>query len=369
MTSRILIIGGYGNFGRIIAKNLALEKNIQIIIAGRSADKAKAFTSTLEAANPPETAALDIDKNLPEKLNQIKPDIVIHTSGPFQGQDYHVARSCIAQRCHYIDLADGRDFVANIGELDKAAKDQGVLICSGASSVPCLSSAVIDHYKKDFARLEKVEYAISTAQRTDIGLATTYAVLSYAGKPFTTMIDGKIRDIYGWHDMKTHNFWRLNKRLLGNCDIPDLEIFPNIYPDLKTIRFQAGPELKILSSGLWLSSWLVRWKIIPSLQSAAPILLKLSRLFDPLGTKNSGFYMTLSGKDNSGKDKEITFDLVARQGDGLNIPAVPAIVMAKKIANGQITQTGAYPCIGFITLDDYLDALSQFDIDTYVRSE
>ncbi|MDH5721699.1 MAG: saccharopine dehydrogenase NADP-binding domain-containing protein [Alphaproteobacteria bacterium] len=362
MTTRILIIGGYGNFGRFIAKHLARESTITLIISGRSLNKAKAFAATLKAANPPESAALDIDKNLPEKLGQIKPDIVIHTSGPFQSQGYHVAKSCITWGCHYIDLADGRDFVANIGELDAAAKEKNVLICSGASSVPCLTSALVDHYKKEFKTLEKIEYAITTAQRTNRGLATTYAVLSYAGKPFTTLIDGKMQEIYGWHDMKARKFYGLNKRLLGNCDIPDLEIFPKAYPDLKTIRFRAGLELKILHRGLWLLSWLVRLKILRSLQSSAPILLKLSLLLDPLGSDDSGFYMMLSGKDESGKDKDLTFDLVAHHGDGLNIPSMPAILMAKKIASDQITETGAYPCTGFITLEEYLKALSEFDI-------
>jgi saccharopine dehydrogenase-like NADP-dependent oxidoreductase len=38
-------------------------------------------------------------------------DSVIHTAGPFQGQDYAVARSAIAAGANYIDLADGRDLL------------------------------------------------------------------------------------------------------------------------------------------------------------------------------------------------------------------------------------------------------------------
>lgn len=168
--------------------------------------------------------------------------------------------------------------------------------------------------------------------------------------------------VYGWHDLKFRKFWGLNNSPLGNCDIPDLEIFPARYPELKTIRFKAGLELTILHLGLWALSGMVRIGILPSLQGLAPYLLKISRVFDPFGKDDSGFYMTLAGTDEGGRQKEIIFDLVARHGDGLYIPSMPAILMAKKLASGQIQESGAYPCVGFITIEEYLEALREFEI-------
>jgi len=37
---------------------------------------------------------------------------VIHCAGPFQSQDYRVALAAMAAGAHYLDLADGRQFVA-----------------------------------------------------------------------------------------------------------------------------------------------------------------------------------------------------------------------------------------------------------------
>jgi len=45
----ILIIGGYGNFGSFIARVLARENNIQLILAGRDVKKAKALADIIEA--------------------------------------------------------------------------------------------------------------------------------------------------------------------------------------------------------------------------------------------------------------------------------------------------------------------------------
>jgi len=353
MSHRVLIIGGYGNFGSYIAKSLAVDPEITIIIAGRSAEKGMAFAKILNA----EWAMIDIHQNLDEHLAKVKPDIVIHTSGPFQSQDYDVAQACIRNHCHYIDLADAREFVAGIGTLDAAARAANVLIISGASSVPCLTSAIIDEYQNQFQALGSVDYAITTAQQTNRGLATTQAVLSYAGKPFTTLIDGTMKTIYGWQNLHFHKFSGLGWRALGNCNVPDLVLFTERYPELKTIRFYAGLEVPFEHIGLWLLSWLVRLKFTPSLDKAAPFLLKLSRLFDGLGSDNSGFYMKMSGMDSGGQKKSITFNLTARDGIGPYIPCTPAILLAKRLAHGEITARGAQPCVGLITLPNYLGAL------------
>ncbi len=367
MKTRILIIGGYGNFGSFIARVLGREENIQLILGGRNIHKARVLSHELAAKNTPESTYIDIDKNLSTALAETKPDIVIHTSGPFQGQGYDVAKTCIAHQCHYIDLADSREFVANITQLNEDAKDNDVLICTGASSVPCLTAAIIDEYIGGFKTLEKVDYGIATAQLTNRGVATTSAVLSYAGKSFTTLIDGKMQNVYGWLGLRWRRFWKLNLRPMGYCDIPDLDLFPQRYPSLKTLRFQAGLELKILHIILVMLSSLVKIRVLNSLQPLAPFLLKASYFFDFFGKDDSGFYMTLSGKDQNDRTKEVTFNLVARHGDGLYIPSMPAILLAKKLANSEVDVTGATACVDLISLTEFLDGLSEFDMAWQVQ--
>ncbi len=362
MNKRILILGGYGNFGSLISRTLAKEDNIQLIIAGRSREKAENFIDGMDAVHKPEAVAIDITKGFPAALVRIKPDIVIHTSGPFQSQGYEVAYACIAQGCHYIDLADGREFVAGIDVLDAQAKHKGVLVISGGSSVPCLTAALVDHYAPEFGTLQELDYGITTAQKTARGLATTAAILGYTGKSFKTLIDGKMADIYGWQGLRARKYNDLGWRLLGNCDVPDLALFPKRYPSLKTIRFYAGLEISFIHMTLWKLSWLVRWGFIRHLEKAAPLLLRLSFLFDALGTANSAFHMKLSGKGRDGKGKTITFELTARSGDGPYIPCMPSILLAKKIARGEEKAIGAYPCVGFITKDEYFGALHDLDI-------
>jgi saccharopine dehydrogenase-like NADP-dependent oxidoreductase len=362
MVARVLIIGGYGNFGSYIARSLAGDANIALLIGGRSTEKAEAFAASLDAVHPAHGHALDIDGALAESLRAIAPDIVVHTTGPFQAQDHHVARQCIALGYHYIDLADGRDFVATIGELDAEAWARDVLVVSGASSVPCLTAAVIDAYLPAFARLEAVDYGISAAQQTNRGLATTAAVLGYVGKPMTMLRGGDMKTVYGWEDTHAERYPELGWRLFGNCDIPDLALFPARYPTLRSMRFGAGHELAMLHVGTRMLAALVRLGFVRSLDEHAEALLRVAFLFDRFGSGRSGFHMILTGADSRGAPLERRFMIVARSGHGPYIPCMPAILLARRMAKGELSERGAKPCLDLIDLDSYLEALEGLDI-------
>ena len=362
--TRVLIIGGYGNFGSYIARALATDANISLLIGGRSQTEANAFAASLDALNPASGCAIDIHGDIEARLREVGADVVIHTTGPFQSQDHRVARAAIAAGAHYLDLADAREFVATIGNLDAAARKAGVVVIAGASSVPCLTAAFLDRYKQHFAKLTSATYGIAAAQATNRGLGTATAILSYVGKPFTILAGGRRKRVFGWQGLHAVRYPELGLRLFGYCDIPDLDLFPQRYPDLRDLRFVAGHEVKLLHIGTWLLSWTVRLGFIRSLATHAERLLKLSFLFDPFGSDKSGFHMFLRGIDHRGRAAEVRIFMVARQVHGPNIPCFPAIILARRIAAGDGPEPGARPCLDLMDIDELLGSMQHLDIDT-----
>lgn len=362
MVARVLIIGGYGNFGSYIARSLKSDTDIRLLIGGRSLAKARTFAASLDAFHSAESHSFDIDEDLAAAFARIAPDIVVHTAGPFQKQDHRVARACLAQGCHYLDLADARDFVTTIDRLDAKARAKDVLVVSGASTVPCLTAAVIDAYVPAFARLDAVDYGISTAQRANPGLATASAILSYVGKPMTMLRGGKMKIVYGWEDTHAERYPELGWRLFGNCEIPDLTLFPKRYPTLRSMRFAAGHELKLLHMGTRMLGALVRLGLVRCLDNKAAGLQRLAFLFDRWGSGRSGFHMILAGIGRDGEPLNRRFVIVARSGHGPYIPCMPAIIMTRRLVKGAAPQRGAMPCVGLIDLDTYLAAIEGLDI-------
>src|SRR5579864_5984352 len=113
MNKKILILGASGNFGSKIAKGLA-KSNIPIIIAARQEQPLVLLKNEIHKLNPDSSTDIvtfDVKKEISQQLAILKPSVVINTCGPFQSADYSIASCCIDLNIHYIDLADGRDFV------------------------------------------------------------------------------------------------------------------------------------------------------------------------------------------------------------------------------------------------------------------
>jgi hypothetical protein len=70
----------------------------------------------------------------------------------------------------------------------------------------------------------------------------------------------------------------------------------------------------------------------------------------------------IRGKTAQGKFIRRRWFLIAKNGDGPQVPCVPAILLAKKLAQGLPIPTGAGPCLSLINLRDYLSELERFSI-------
>lgn len=356
----VLILGGYGNFGKRIAE-LLTRQGVAVIIAGRDQSKAAELLEHLPAGLA-RAAIFDVKENLARQLAALRPAVVINTCGPFQNADYAVAETCIAARTPYIDLADGRDFVTGIVRLDAAAKKENVAVISGVSTVPALSSAVLEHFLPQFAEIDQLTYGIAPGQKTERGLATTKGILSYVGKRLKPCVGYPLR--YGWQDIYRQSYPEIGKRWMANCDVPDLDLLPERY-GVKKIRFSAGMENSLLHLGTWLLSWGVRLGLPIDLSRAAPALLAASHWFDGGGSADGGMHVLLEGKDRAGRKIVRQWFIVARAGDGPYIPCAPAVILAKRIVGGAQIQAGAMACVGVVSLEDYLKELKFLNIKTY----
>ena len=368
MAFRILLIGAYGLFGSRIAARLADDAGLALCLAGRRMARATALRDALQAAGKPaELNAVELDvegSGLFASLAAIQPDLVIHTAGPFQQRDYRVAEAALACGAHYLDLADGREFVAGIAVLDAAARRAGRWVISGASSVPALSAAVVTALAPRFAELQAVHSAISPGNRTERGLATTEAILGYVGRPIPMLGDGRQRCTHGWQSQRRLRTAETGVRWVGACDVPDLDLFPARWPSLRDCSFRAGLELRRMHFGLWLLSWAVRMGLLWRPQRWAPRLLAISQRWQQLGSDCGLMQVDLHGLGTDGRTLKLRWQLLAEDGCGPEVPATAAVLLARRLACGALPGAGARPCIDLFGLDDFLAELRGFPLHT-----
>jgi predicted dinucleotide-binding enzyme len=361
--SRILIVGGYGTFGARVAERLARESNIEIVIAGRSDDKAAQYAELLAARAKARVshARLDASRASRDQLAALSPTVTINASGPFQDQGYALARACIDARSHYVDLADARAFVTGISQLDDAARAANVCVVSGASSVPGLSSAVVTSYAGKFAHLDELEIGISPGNSFDPGVATGASILAQAGKPHSYLKAGRVETAYGWQGLHRYRFPGLGARWMSDVDVPDLELMPLHFASLQSVRFRAGVEVGLFHIGLWSLSWLVRAGLIRDLGSLAAPLLRAKRTLRFLGSDRGGMYVTLRGRAN-GTARELHWHLIAGSGDGPYVPGIASVILAKRLVANSGPAPGARPCFALFTVADFEAEVADLDI-------
>lgn len=361
---KVLVLGGYGNFGTRIVKALANAPGIQLVIGGRNEARAKALAR--DTGTHAEALVVDAtDANLAARLKAAHVGLVIHTAGPFQAQGYAVAEACAHAGAHYIDLADGRRFVCDFPAAMRARfKEAQRCAISGASTVPALSSAVVDHLAQGWQAIRTIDVCIAPAQTAPRGVATLESVLSYCGVPVDIWREGRWQRALGWANPTPVRFPRMQPRRAALCDIPDLELFPSHYQVKEAVMFRAALEVPLSQTAFaWLAA-LRHWGLLPRPQALAPWLLRGAPLFDRWGSALGGMYVQVTGLDATGQPAQARWDIAADNDHGPEIPCMAAILLARRLARGDGPAPGAHTATGLLRLDEFAPEFARWDMVT-----
>ena len=269
------MLGAYGFFGSRICTALARNPRVQLVLAGRDLQKATALAYQLGLTANHARRADAADPRLGTWLRKLGIDVLIHTAGPFQEQDYsrragrHRGRLPLPRSRRRTRLRHGH-FAAG-----RAARAANIAVLSGVSSLPALTSAVVDRYLPQFSRLDAIRIGITSGAVVP-GIATVRAVLGYCGKPIRVWEGGAWKVVHGWLDTQVHEFPKsVGARRLGRCDVPDLDLLPLRYPGVKTVSFHAGFASHTAHKVVEL---LARWVRDRRLASASPFARPLTTL-------------------------------------------------------------------------------------------
>jgi NAD dependent epimerase/dehydratase family len=356
---RVVVIGGLGNFGARICKRLAQEPGLDVIATSRRQTSLN---------GPIKTAALDLDgAHFVEDLKALAPDLVIHCAGPFQDQDYRVALASMVCKAHYIDLADGRDFVIGFNAaVDAAAQTAGRLAVTGASTLPALSSAVVDRLTKSLPTVSAIDIVIAPGQHAPRGAATMAAVLGYAGRPFLWWQDGAWRIVYGWQDLRRTEL-SFGNRWAAACDVPDLALLPARYPGVQTVTFRAALEVSLQHYALWLIAGCRRLGLGLPMARLGSFFDRVGTWLNCLGSGTGGMTVSVTGWNTAGQTCCRLWEVVAKDNHGPEIPCMAAVILACRLGRGEYLAPGAQVCTGMLELADFEPEFARWNITTQVR--
>jgi hypothetical protein len=370
----ILILGGYGTFGGRLAHLLAEEERLTLFLAGRSIQKAKKFCEGLPSGAQKVPVFFDRNADVEAQIREIDPDLVVDAMGPFQvyGEDpYRVVKACIANGVDYMDLADGSDFVKGIRQFDEEAKAKNIYVLSGVSSFPVLSAAVVRKLSHDMICVNTIRGGIAPSPYAGVGLNVIRAINSYAGKPVSLIRNGKLGTGYALTETMRYTvsppgYLPLNNILFSLVDVPDLKVLPELWPELDSIWLGAGPVPEVLHRMLIGLSWLVRFRILPSLLPFAALFHFVINILR-WGEHRGGMFVSVEGEKQGGERIERSWHLLAESGDGPFIPSMAIQALILNSLAGKKPHAGARAATQELEVSDYEEIFKSRTIYTGQR--
>src|SRR5262249_2453621 len=137
--------------------------------------------------------------------------------------------------------------------------------------------------------------------------------------------------------------------------------------EVRTVECRAALELGVQQGALWTAAWLRRHGVkVPLERWAGPLDWLASRM-NAFGGQLGGMLVSVTGCRADGSRARAEWHLTADALHGPEIPCMPAILLARQLADGAIPQRGAFACTGFLSLPEFEREFGRWRITTVVR--
>jgi saccharopine dehydrogenase (NAD+, L-lysine-forming) len=335
--STILILGGYGYTGKLLAKHLLAQTDVDIIISGRNLEKAKSFADEL---NNSRVHTMQVDASNSHSLTQALQGVTLClVAAPVTHHAETVIRACIAAHVDYLDVQFSSKKLQALRAAEEEIKQAGLCFVTEAGYHPGLPAALI-------------RYAASKLTVTESALTAGY--LNMKNIPYSKAVDELMESFIDYQaqvfknsawtkptswDMQTFNFGKdLGKHTCYSMFFEELRDIPNLIPTLKETGFY-------ISGSNWFTDAIITPLVFWGLKIAP------KRGLRPLGKlmwwgmgKSKPPYVVALKVEAKGQLDGIQAQIEARiaHPNGYELTAIPVVAYLKQYLDGTARKSGVH---------------------------
>ncbi len=340
MTGRIVVFGGSGVFGKRVVREILRLCEAPVTVVARDPERAERALSGLDLGR--------IALRLGEANNRefVRESIrgacaAVCCIGPFDRLDTTILDACIAERVHYVDIAENREYVGRVFALGDRIKDAGIAALTGHSSLPGTSSLLAKMASQGMPQVEEITIGLFLGNKNERGRGGIGALLHSLGEEFMGWEDGRGIPLVGWHRGRLFSFPEpVGERELFMSNIADYEQIPRLL-GARTVRFFVGFESRMMDRLIQFAGRLRRVGLVPSGPRTASALVRLGGIFALTGYDGGAIQVSVLGKDSAERQVRRTVTVMADR-EGQRIPAMPAALGACALARGEIKKPGVF---------------------------
>jgi len=353
--SKIVILGGYGYAGRLLASRLLERTSAEILLAGRHLDKAQAYAGELNAkfgrSGPdqkrpvdaaPRVSAVRADATSMQdlRLALAGADLLVVAAPVAQPADT-VIRAALDARVDYLDIQLSAQKLALLRSLAPEIERSGRCFITEAGFHPGLPAAMV---RAAAAQLDRLDAAI-VGGYLNIGRQTPYSeavdelmeiFLDYQSQVFK---DGSWTEPGSWTTRRIDFGRKIGERRCYPMFFEELRDLPEMIPSLRETGFYMSE-----------THWLVDWIITPIVFAGLKIAPRRGQR--PLGklmwwgmqNLPKPPHLALLKVEASGeKDgRAARFEMAVSHEDAYDLTAIPVVACLEQVLDGSARRPGLW---------------------------
>ena len=344
----ILILGGYGNTGKPLARLLLQESDAQLVLAGRNLEKAKALTAELNLAfEGNRVSAVCVDASEPDSLRHAFAgiDFVVVASSTTQYTS-QIAAAALEAKVGYLDIQYSTPKIALLKSLTANIEQAGCCFITDGGFHPGLPAFMVRYVAQDYDHLEIARVgSVIKEDWKSLGIedSTVYELIELINDYEMLIFKGghwKKVSMFSMSDFISMDFGGVfKKQFCAPMMLEEMRTLPDIYPSLKETGFYVGSF-----------NWFVDWVIMPFAMIAMKIwpqaaLIPMGRWMHwGLKTFSKPPYGTLLKVEAKGEVDNQTkkIQVIISHPDGYLFTAIPVVACLLQYLDGSIDRPGLW---------------------------
>lgn len=365
---KIVILGGYGNTGSLIAKYLLQETNCALVLAGRNKTKAEQLARELnEQSQSRRVAGAFANAAEVESLKLVfaDADMVIVASSTTQFTR-PIAEAALASQCDFFDIQFSHAKIDYLKSIENDIRSAGLCFITDGGFHPGLPAVMIRYIAERFDRLQIAHVgSVIKINWRDLALGDdTFAELiefmnDFSGAVFKKGKWQKVRWL-GMFDIIWMDFGApFGKNYCVPMPIEEMNSLPARYPSLQDAGFYVGGF-----------NWFVDWLVFPAIWPLYKLFGKGS--VKPLGKflgwglrnfSKPPFGARLKVEASGMRDgEEESHELMLAHADGYAFTAIPVVATLLQYLNDSERRPGLWTQAHFVEPKRMFDDMQKMGI-------
>ena len=340
---KILILGGYGLAGRLLARHLLQQSGALIVLAGRHLEKAKVFAEQLNAEfKGGRVSSLLVDASSGQSLREALDSVdLLLVAAPVTQYADTVIHAALDSGVDYLDIQLDVKKLALLKSLAPEIERAGLCFITEAGFHPGLPSAMVHYAALQLDRLDTAaiagylnmgrELPYSDAVDELMEIFKNYQSQVYKHGEWTRSGSYEIRDV----DFSGE----IGVRKCFSMFFEELRALPQMYPTLKELGF-------FMSGTHWIVDWIITPLVFAGLKLAphrgVHTLGKL--MWWGMQTFSRSPYLVLLRVEARGEKngKPAGIEVTISHTDGYKLTAIPVVACLLQYMDGTAYRPGLW---------------------------